>query len=394
MPSNSPSKISGKTSNKAAGKPLTTPSTKRAPGAPPDPAWSAAEAGREAGWAKRSTIRDVALAAGVAISSVSRVLSNHPHVSPALRARVEAAARELGYHPNYVAHSLRRGNTASVGFLVGTISNPIVADLSAGASEVLASAGYATLLVCTQNDPRADVDYLHFLHQRRVSGLLISSAANGPDDALRALLCDLQLPAVLLDRRPLDAPHINAVYSDHASGVEAAVAHLVAQGHTRIALVGGPEYFDPAAMRLAGYRRAVEAAGVGFDPGLVRSCGMGRDAGYAATCDLMATHPPTALIAGGNLILAGVLQALKEVGVTIGRDLALVGCDDTDLTRLHTPSITVIARDLAAVGRVAATALLKTIEQGDTETIVLPTRLEVRESSQCGPLSPLAPRRT
>lgn len=339
----------------------------------------------ESVWSKRSTIRDVAHAAGVAISSVSRVLSNHPHVSEELRVRVETAARELGYRPNYVAHSLRRGNTASIGFLVGSISNPIVADLSAGASEVLASSGYATLLVCSQNDPAADVDYLHFLNQRRVSGLIISSAANGPDDPLRGLLMEMQLPAVLLDRRPLDAPHVSAVYSDHVGGVQAAVAHLVAQGHRRIALVGGPEYFDPAAMRLAGYRRAMEEAGLELDPELVRSWGMGRQAGYAATRDLMEATPPTALIAGGNLILAGVLQALAELKIAIGRDLALVGCDDTDLTRLHNPSITVIARDLAAVGRVAASTLLATIDQGDVQTIVLPTRLEVRESSQCAP---------
>lgn len=368
------------------------PSSTGTPASTADHDWSVADGGSENTFAKRITIRDVALAAGVAISSVSRVLSNHPHVSDALRTRVEAAARELGYRPNYVAHSLRRGTTASVGFLVGTISNPIVADLSAGASEVLAAAGYATLLVCTQNDPAADVDYLHFLNQRRVSGLLISSAANGPDDDLRDLLREMRLPAVLLDRRPLAAPHISAVYSDHAGGVQAAVAHLVAQGHTRIGLVGGLEHFDPAAMRLAGYRRGIEAAGLGFNPDLVRAWGMGRDASYAATRDLMgatmpAAPPPTALIAGGNLILAGVLQALKELDVTIGRDLALVGCDDTDLTRLHTPSITVIARDLAAVGRVAAATLLKTIEQGDAETIILPTRLEVRESSLCGPMA-------
>lgn len=350
-----------------------------------DQNWSQPESSRGSAWAKRSTIRDVALAAGVAISSVSRVLSNHPHVSPELRSRVEAAAHELGYRPNYVAHSLRRGNTASVGFLVGTISNPIVADLSAGASEVLASSGYATLLVCTQNDPVADVDYLHFLNQRRVSGLIISSAANGPDDQLRALLREMHLPAVLLDRRPMDAPHVSAVYSDHAGGIQAAVEHLVAQGHTRIGLVGGLEHFDPAAMRLAGYKRAVEESGLDFYPGLVRSWGMGRQAGYAATRDLMEDIRPTALIAGGNLILAGVLQALKEFNLTIGHDVALVGCDDTDLTQLHTPSITVIARDLAAVGRMAAATLLNTIEQGEAQIIMLPTRLEERESSQCGP---------
>lgn len=345
-------------------------------------------------WSKRRTIRDVAHAAGVAISSVSRVLSNHPHVSEDLRARVETAARELGYRPNHVAHSLRRGTTESIGFLVGTISNPIVADLSAGASEVLASSGYATVLVCSQNDPAADVDYLHFLHQRRVSGLIISSAANGPDDALRGLLLEMRLPAVLLDRRPLDAPHVSAVYSDHLAGMQAAVAHLVAQGHTRIGLIGGPEYFDPAAMRLAGYRRGLEEAGLAPDAELVRCWRMGRQAGYTAMLDLMANTRPTALIAGGNLILAGVLEALKELGVRVGRDLALVGCDDTELTRLHTPAITVIARDLAEVGRVAASTLLATIDHGAAQQIQLPTRLVVRESSVCAPHAAPAVQRT
>jgi LacI family transcriptional regulator len=114
---------------------------------------------------------------------------------------------------------------------------------------------------------------------------------------------------------------------------------------------------------------------------------MGRQAGYAATRDLLGQTPPTALIAGGNLILAGVLQAIKELGVVAGKHLALVGCDDTDLTRLHTPSITVIARDLAGLGRIAAATLLATIDQGEIQTTMLPTRLVVRESSQCGPLA-------
>jgi LacI family transcriptional regulator len=335
---------------------------------------------------RRITIRDVAKQAGVAISSVSRVLSNHPHVSDELRSRVEAAARELGYRPNYVAHSLRRGNTLSAGFLVGTISNPIIADISASASDVLASYGYATLLVCSENDPVTDVDYLHFLAQRQVSGLIVSSAADGPDDRLRALLGELGLPAVMLDRRRQPAPHVSAVLSDHRQGMQSAVAHLLAQGHRRVALVGGLEHFDPAAARLAGYLHGFQAAGLSPDLSLVRSLGMGRGAGYTATRQLFAKRsPPTALIAGGNLLLTGVLQALKELQIAIGRDLALVGCDDTDLTRLHTPPITVIARDLVLMGRIAAETLIETIEQNGGQTHVLPTQLEVRESSLCAP---------
>lgn len=340
----------------------------------------------EPSWSKPSTIRDVATAAGVAVSSVSRVLNNHPHVSDDLRARVETAARTLGYRPNYVAHSLRRGNTASVGFLVGTISNPIIANILSGVSEVLAESGFATLLVSSQNDPAADIDYVRFFAQRRVSGLIISSAANGPDDGLRALIVELGLPAIMLDRYPLHAPHVSAVYSDHARGVHAAMNHLIGQGHSRIALIGGADHFDPAAMRLAGYQRALQEAGLDADPALVRAWGMERKVGYAATLDLFGqASPPSALIAGGNLILAGVLQALHELGIVAGRDAALVGCDDTDLTRLHRPSISVITRDLEGMGRAAAATLLGAMEQGEAQTIVLPTRLEVRESSLYAP---------
>lgn len=187
---------------------------------------------------KKVTIREVAQQAGVAISSVSRVLTNHPHVSDELRMRVEAAAEELGYRTNYVAHSLRRGNTLSVGFLVGNIANPVIADISAGVSDVLASHGYATILVCSQNEPGADIDYLHFLVQRQVSGLIISSAAHGPDDRLRALVSELDLPAVMLDRERPDGKHVSAVLSDHVQGMKEAVLHLIEQGHRRIALIG------------------------------------------------------------------------------------------------------------------------------------------------------------
>jgi LacI family transcriptional regulator len=109
---------------------------------------------------------------------------------------------------------------------------------------------------------------------------------------------------------------------------------------------------------------------------------MGRSTGHVAVHRMFAVTPkPTALIAGGNLLLTGVLQGLKELQIQVGRDLALIGCDDTDLTRLHTPSISVIARDLRQVGHVAAEALLALLDGQAGQSVVLPTRLEVRESS-------------
>lgn len=327
------------------------------------------------------TIHEVAKRAGVSISSVSRALSSHPHVSDALRTRVRSAALSLGYQPDFLAHSLRRGTTYSVGFVVGTISNPIMADISASLGNVLADHGYAMMLLSSQNKPELDTTYIQFLAHRQVSGLVLSTAANGVTEADQ-LIQSLGIPTVMLDRQRPPANHVSAVQSDHRSGMQAAVAHLLSRGHRRIALIGGQGFFFPAQERLNGFTAALQEAGFAIEPGLVRSVGMSKTVGYTETRSLLASsQPPTALIAGGNLILAGVLQALQELKVAVGRDLALVGCDDTELTRLYSPPISVITRDLALMGETTGRLLLETITNRAGKSIVLPTQFVIRDSS-------------
>lgn len=336
---------------------------------------------------KKVTIHDVARQAGVSISSVSRALSEHPHVSEKLRLRVENAARALGYEPDFLAHSLRRGDTRTVGFLVGAISNPIMADIFTSASNYLAHYGYAMLLACSQNQPEADLAYLNLFARRQVSGVILSTAVGGPTQVTE-LLHEVKVPTVMLDRQRPDHPQASAIQSNHSIGAKMAVLHLLAQGHRRIGLIGGPVHFDPARARLDGFYAGFAEAGVTVDQTLVRAVGMNQQVGYQEAQALFAlAHPPTALIAGGNLILSGVLQALHERELVIGRDLALIGCDDTDLTRLHTPSITVVARDLGLIGETAARLLLNLLLHKRTETVVLPTQLLVRESSTCPPIA-------
>lgn len=327
------------------------------------------------------TIRNVAARAGVSISSVSRALNGHPNVSQDLRERVQAAVKELGYRPDFLAHGLRRGSTYSIGFLVGSLSNPVIADISDGAAEVLASHGYAMTLVCSQNKPELDVSYLRFLSHRQVDGFIVSSAANGPDQA-GPLITELGIPTVMLDRDLPAGEHVSAVQSDHVSGMQAAVEHLLTQGHGRIGLVGGFEFFYPASQRLVGFKKALHSAGRPVDPTLMRSAGMNASAAYIETLALLSSqNPPTALIAGGNLPLVGMLQAMQERGVAVGRDIALVGCDDTALTRLYTPPITTITRDLRLLGETAARLLIETMKQKGRKIVTLPTKLAVRESS-------------
>src|SRR5213082_1578211 len=147
----------------------------------------------------RSSMREVADLAGVAMSSVSRVLSGHPDVSPKMRERVLAAVDELGYKPDLLAQSLRRRETLSVGFVVGDISNPLVAEIVTGAESTLHANGYSMLLTNSLGDPQLEVAHIRLLARRRVDGLVISVLDESHQDALGALR-ELDIPIVVLDR--------------------------------------------------------------------------------------------------------------------------------------------------------------------------------------------------
>lgn len=335
---------------------------------------------------RKSTIRDVAVRAGVSISSVSRVLNGHPHVSTELRNRVEAVVRELGYQPHFLGHSLRRGATKTIGFVVGSMANPVMAEMYEATSEVLSAEGYAMILVFSHNEPEQDAFYLRFLAGRQVDGLLVSSASNGPDQA-GSLVTELGIPTVMLDRDLPRGHHVSAVQSDHSNGVRAAVSHLHESGHRRIAYVGGPGYARVFRERLSAFQAGMSERNIPVDPNLVRCVPLFVDEGERAAHELLSRDdPPTALLAAGNVLVIGVLRALRARRIAFGQELALVGADDFEFTRLVIPGVTVIGRDMRLFGRTAASLLLEMIRGSEGQMLVtLPTWLIVRESSICGP---------
>lgn len=325
------------------------------------------------------TIHDVAKLAGVSASSVSRALNGHPNVSPRLRQRVDAAVRELEYHPNPAAQTVRGGKTGLIGFLIDNMANgPIYASVD----RMLRAYGYSLLLINAENDPTLSSAYLQVMARRRVDGLLIDSGVAGWEQVVNDLV-RLQIPTVLFDRDlPPDAPHLSVVQSDLAGGMRAAVAHLIAEGHRRIALINGPDWWWPARERLHAYLEGLQAGGLTPAPELIHSVTMAVAPAYDAAGELLhASCPPTALIVGGNILLLGVLRALQAHGCAVGRDLALVGADDLDLTQLYSPPISVINRDLTLRCELAVRLLTETIQQGIGRVVTLPTELIVRESS-------------
>ena len=334
---------------------------------------------------QKVTIHDVAQQAQVSVGSVSRALNNYPHVSEELKSRVMAAALELDYEPAFLANGLRRGQTSSVGFLVGTIANPVISTIFEAASEALSAKGYAVTLVSSRNQAELDVACLRLLARRQVSGLIVSSAAESPEPA-RRYLGELGIPTVMLDREATSDELIYAVQSDHESSMREAVAHLIRRGHRAIAFIGGPEDFYPTRRRFLAYQAALLDADLPQHPELIRFTSFNERAAYAEALLLLQSRPlPSALIVAGNIILAGALMALQDLGLIVGRDIALVACDDINLTRLYRPPITAIRRDLKLLGVTAARLLLRgmTSQNSEIERIIkLPTELVLRESTQ------------
>lgn len=333
----------------------------------------------------RPGMREVAEQAGVAVSSVSRVLSGHPDVSPRMHRRVMQAVRELDYEPDILAQGLRSGKTFSVGFAVSDIANSVLAQIITGAEKRLRASGYSLLLTNSEGNPDLDVEHLTLLERRRVDGLILSLVEEHHPDVVAALV-KVRRPIVLVDRDIPEGVVARSTVFDHARGIREAMEHLLELGHRRFALItGGPE--RPARER----RQAVAEALKGTEGAehVLYSGEFSVEQGRRATAAILAQDPrPTAIIAAGNMLMEGMLLTLKEAGIQVGRELSVVGCDDVPIAGLYEPPIAVVRRDIPAAGVSAAELLLADLgsEEQAAEMpreIVLPTEFVARAS--CAP---------
>ena len=330
----------------------------------------------------RSSMREVADLAGVAMSSVSRVISGHPDVSIGMRERVMAAVEQLGYQPDLLAQGLRSRATRSVGFVVGDIANPLLAEVVQGAETTLHEAGYSMLLANSMNDSTRDADHVQLLEQRRVDGLMLSLASED-NPRLIELLASVETPAVLVDRELPPQAAASVVMSDHHSGMRDAVQHLLALGHRRIGLVLG-QPMRPTRERRRGLEDAYAAGKLAPTYTIVEGM-LSPQHGRDATRRLLdQPEPPTAIVAGGNQLLIGTLEELRDRELRIGSDISLVSCDAISVTELFSPPIAVVRRDNREIGRQAALLLLRHMGGEEMrERVILPTEFVPRPS--CAP---------
>lgn len=312
---------------------------------------------------KRVTIEDVARAAGVHASTVSRALNPERQalVTGAVAARVAAAARRLGYSPDPVAAGLRTRRSSTIGVLVPDIANPLFPPILRGIEAALADAGYTAIIANTDNDPQRASDALERLAARRADGIILATASRR--DPLLERCRKLGLPVVLVNRG-VDDGAASAVITDDAAGAALAVRHLALLGHRAIGHVAGPRRLSTGAHRRSGFVAALRAIGVGSQPPPIaeaQSYEIG--AGERATAALLAANPRiTAIVAANDLLALGCYDEAKRLGLACPRDISITGFNDMPFADRFDPPLTTVRIPHRAMGAEAARLLLAEIE--------------------------------
>jgi LacI family transcriptional regulator len=332
----------------------------------------------------RPTMRDVAAHAGVSLKTVSRVINAEAGVSAATAARVTEAIEALGFRRNDLARSLRQGRTSStLGLVIEDAANPFYSAIAQAVERAAWDRGYLLITASCEEDPARERELVQTLLRRRVDALLLVPASS--DHAYLARETADGTPVVFLDRPPIGI-HADQVLLDNVGGARAAVEHLIAHGHVRIAFIGDYEQLHTTGERLAGYRQAVGAAGIAVDDELVRTGSHDADHAEEVVAELLVLPPdrrPTALFAANNRNTVGALRALR--GTT--RPLALVGFDDFELADLLAMPVTVVRHDSYRMGAHAAELAFERLAGPEPapQRIVVPTELIVRGSGEVPP---------
>jgi LacI family transcriptional regulator len=354
---------------------------------------------RTAGGRATPTLPDVAQAAGVSTATAARALGGYGSVREETRQRVQAAAAELGYRANSLARSLITGSTNTIGVVLADIENSFFARALRGIADTAHTEGFEVVLVNSDEDLGNERNAVRVLTEKRVDGLVVCPADARDTSHLRGVL-NAGIPLVLLDRRvPRLAADVAGI--DNHAAARAATAHLLAAGHKRIGLLTGGDPSLTEALhvsglvgverlaattvgtRAAGYRDALLAAGVPVDPALVSVEGFHREEAAAATRRLLELpEPPTAILALDSLLALGVLQALRDRGLSCPEDVSLVGFDDAEWAVVTSPPLTVVAQPVYEIGVEACRLLLRRMQGGTHRPVrkVMPAELIVRES--------------
>lgn len=326
-----------------------------------------------------TTLRTLAEAAGVHVSTVSRALNpaDSHKVSPETVARIRRLAAEHGFEPNPWAASLRTKRTKLIGLIIPRLVDGVLAMMFEAAASRARELGYDAMTFSAQDKPDEPERLVNVLLDRRVDGLILATAME--QDPTLEKLADAEVPFVLMNRASGEHPVVRA---DDIVGGQLATGHLLEQGHRRIAMVAGPDGVSTATLRRIGFRQAHADWGVEVDEALIVPSTFHADSGLDAGGRLLErAEPPTAVVAVNDATAIGVMAAARDQGLVVPDDVAVVGYNDSPIAAMLPIALSSVAIPLDDLGRLAVTLLIDRIQGESVESVVVPPVLRTRASS-------------
>lgn len=331
------------------------------------------------GKGSRVSIKDVARAAGVSHSTVSRALRNSPLVNAETAAHIRRIAEEMGYIPNIVAQSLVTQRTYTVGLVVTTISDPFIDQIVEGIEDLATREGYSVFLSSSHADPGREIAVVEAFHRRRVDGVIVLASRVGSMYTER--LQELGVPIVLINNQA-DGAYLYSVSADDLSGARQAVRHLVDLGHTCIGYVGC--HFRPPSnrRRLEGYRQELARAGLPYESDLVVHPKTFSDVENGRLAlDALLNAGATAAFCYNDRMAIGLMAEARHRGIRVPEDLSIVGFDDIEASSYVFPSLTTVKQPRFEMGMRAMQMLLDLLAGQEVDDDLMPCELVVREST-------------
>ncbi len=330
---------------------------------------------------RRPTVRDVSELAGVSPKTVSRVINDDPAVAPATAERVREAIRQLGFHPNAAARSLRVGRDDAIGLVVENIADPFFAEVSSAVEEAARERGMFVVIASAGYAPENERTVVNGLTNRRVAGLVITPTSGDHSYLAQSAV---RVPTVFVDRPPIGFES-DTVLVDNEGGAQLAVRHLIEHGHRRIAFVGDRLHVYTTRLRYQGFRAALLEAGIPPEDKWIRVDVMGEQSSTDAMAELLdLSDGPTAVFSANARSSLGVVRALHLRDRT---DVAHVSFDDLQGAESLSPPVTAVHQDPRRMGQQAAALLFDRIAGADVppRRVVLPIKLLVRGSGELPP---------
>lgn len=335
------------------------------------------------------TLKDVAQAANVSISTVSRVIRDYEYINDETKEKVQKAINRLNYEPNADARRLKYGRTYTIGFIFPDISNPFFSNALKAAYNYIQSsefAHYEMLFYNTDGNPAREKKALDFFVGRQMEGIIIASSASTTIiNHIEQIIKEKDIAIVAVDNK-LGNLDIDLVTSENFLGAHQLASHLLRLGHTSIAAITGPMNESSSIERLNGFRAALQEHGLSLDDSQVVHGEWTKDSGIEAMKKLLRENPKLSAVFGfNNSMSMGALTVLKSKGINVPGDVALVSFDDVEYGDLLNPALTSTSTSWYELGCVSARLLLERIADGNTEPaqlVKLPLEIIIRES--CG----------